>query len=164
MKAKKQRKGNGDVEIGRRIRKIRKEKGLTQVQLAEMVLVSGSSITRLEKGETMVSVFTLRAIAKVLDVPVSWLLEEEGQSADPKDQLSRLDARLQDCGPRRRDKLLHIFEEMAELVTGKEMEEGEAGGAVGTKDGSSEGVSGKKDESSGAAAGRKEGETQGRGQ
>ena len=49
----------GDIAIGQRIRKIREEKSMTQKKLAEKVMVSPSSITRLESGQTMVSVFTI---------------------------------------------------------------------------------------------------------
>lgn len=60
----------GDVEIGQRIRRLRKYLRMTQKELAEKVMISPSSITRLESGQIMVSLFTLIEIAKVLQVPV----------------------------------------------------------------------------------------------
>ena len=64
---KKQRKSKGDLKLGERVRKIREERGLSQAKLASMVSISASCIARLERGENMVSVFTLRDIAQALD-------------------------------------------------------------------------------------------------
>lgn len=52
----------GDERIGRRIRQLREERGMSQRVLAEAVAVSQSSIARLESGKAMVSVFTIREI------------------------------------------------------------------------------------------------------
>lgn len=65
---------NGDVNIGNRIRTFRENKHLTQKELADLVMISPSAITRLERGQSMVSVFTILDIAKVLDVPISSIL------------------------------------------------------------------------------------------
>lgn len=66
----------GDKEIGNRVRKYREKKHYTQKKLADLTMVSQSSITRLERGESMVSVFTIMEISKALDIPVSDILLE----------------------------------------------------------------------------------------
>ena len=72
----------GDAEIGRRVRVIRENKSMTQRKLAEKVMVSPSSIARLESGQTMVSVFTIIRIAEVLNTPVSFLLSGCAEDLD----------------------------------------------------------------------------------
>ena len=77
---------NNAIEIGKRVRRFRKYCHITQRELAERVMVSQSSITRLETGETMPSVFTMMCIAEVLHAPISKLLL--GNQCEPDDQLS----------------------------------------------------------------------------
>ena len=77
----------GDIAIGQRIRKIREEKSMTQKKLAEKVMVSPSSITRLESGQTMVSVFTIIKIAEVLNTSISFLLSGDEDDLNKSDIL-----------------------------------------------------------------------------
>ena len=110
---KKQQKSKGDPALGKRVRKIREDRGLKQADLAGMVSISASCITRLERGESMVSVFTLREIARALEVPASWIME--GQAPAGEDRIERLAAGLRQLPPGRREKLLGVFEEILEL-------------------------------------------------
>lgn len=110
---KKQRKSKGDPEIGARVRKIREERGMKQADLASMVSISASCITRLERGETMVSVFTLREIAQALEVPASWIME--GQTPVGEERVDGLVAGLRQFSPERREQILTVFEEILEL-------------------------------------------------
>lgn len=57
-----------NIRIGRRIKTLREKRSITQKELADRVMISPSSITRLESGETMVSVQTLQLIARSLKV------------------------------------------------------------------------------------------------
>jgi transcriptional regulator with XRE-family HTH domain len=59
------------MELGEVIKKLRKEKGLTQAQLAEKIGKSDRLITYVERGVARVSLGTLYDIAKALDVSVS---------------------------------------------------------------------------------------------
>jgi len=54
-------------EIGEEIRRIRKEKGLFQKELAEKLKVSQQLVSRIERGKENVSLITLKNIARVLD-------------------------------------------------------------------------------------------------
>ena len=58
-------------EIGGLIRNLRKSRGLSQMQLAEMVGVSYQQIQKYEKGTDNVSVDRLRQLAKALEMPVT---------------------------------------------------------------------------------------------
>ena len=77
---------NHAVEIGKRVKRYRGYSHMTQKELADQATVSQSSITRLETGETMPSVFTMINIAKVLHAPISKLLL--GNQCEPDDQIS----------------------------------------------------------------------------
>lgn len=105
----------GDVKIGERIRRLRKYLQMTQKELAEKVMISPSSITRLESGKIMVSIFTLIEIAKVLDVPVSTLLVENNKS-EIEPELSRISVKLAKCTPEQRKALIQCFELMIDAI------------------------------------------------
>lgn len=61
------------------LRDIRKARGLTQIQLAELSGVNARQIQRVEIGESDMGNVTLRnalALAKALNVPVEALLDQ----------------------------------------------------------------------------------------
>ena len=61
-------------EIGFKIRKIREEKGLTQVQLSKLAGMHRAYIGQIERGEKNIGVKNLEKIAKALRVPTRDLL------------------------------------------------------------------------------------------
>lgn len=63
------------VQLGERIRALRKKASLTQERLAEKAEVSVKFIGNAERGETAVSVKTLRRIAKALGVNLKELFD-----------------------------------------------------------------------------------------
>lgn len=63
-----------DYRLGRRIQKVRQEKGLTQEKLAEKVGVSTTWIGYLETGYRRPNLKMIYKIARVLKVPASELL------------------------------------------------------------------------------------------
>lgn len=67
---------------GERIREARLKRRLTQADFAAQLQVAGimierDSVSRIEIGTRFVADFELLAMAKVLNVPVEWLLSEE---------------------------------------------------------------------------------------
>jgi transcriptional regulator with XRE-family HTH domain len=62
------------IDLGRRIRKQRTQRGWTQETLAERVNVSTSFVGHVERGTRKASLETLVAIANVLDVSLDYLL------------------------------------------------------------------------------------------
>ena len=56
---------------GFQVRKLRREKGLSQKQLAEMINISNSYLCDIEVGRTNPSVATLLKIADILKVDIS---------------------------------------------------------------------------------------------
>ena len=62
--------------IGERVRKYRRQKGLPQEQLGELVHFSQSKISKIENGDWD-SLSDLRLIAKALEVPIEELVRDE---------------------------------------------------------------------------------------
>ncbi len=71
-------------QIGRFIAMCRKEKELTQEQLAEILGVSNKSISRWENGKTMPDISMLQQLCEILDIQVSELLEGRYLNTDEK--------------------------------------------------------------------------------
>ena len=80
-----------DNNLAEKIAKLRKEKGLTQSQLAEMINVSNKTISRWETGEGYPEITLVMPLAKALGVTTDYLLcitqdqeqeQEQTQTAD----------------------------------------------------------------------------------
>jgi transcriptional regulator with XRE-family HTH domain len=67
-------------DLGKRLRALRKEQGLTLVQLGQRVGLSASYLSQIERGVTMPSLARLTAIASVLDVEVRYFFEDAASS------------------------------------------------------------------------------------
>lgn len=61
-------------KIGRFISECRKQKGLTQAQLAEALGVSDKSVSRWENGKTMPDLSFYKPLCEILDIQISELL------------------------------------------------------------------------------------------
>jgi len=85
--------------LGDRIRALRSEQGLTQVQLADRAGISPRYLSEVESGKRNVSYTWLNALAKHLAVPLPELLDFE----EPQDKafaLRQLHAALNDFPPK----------------------------------------------------------------
>ena len=65
------------VEFGSFVAELRKEKGLTQKELADKLLVSSKAISKWETGANMPDVSLLIPLADILGVSVTELLQCE---------------------------------------------------------------------------------------
>jgi transcriptional regulator with XRE-family HTH domain len=65
------------IDMGSRIARLRKEEGITQVQLAELLGTSQQTITAYEVGRRRVPVSSLPKLAKLLGVSIEELIGEE---------------------------------------------------------------------------------------
>jgi transcriptional regulator with XRE-family HTH domain len=68
---------NIEKAIGRHIAKLRKERQLSQAQLAELVDVAPETISRLERGVSIPSLKTFESISHALDVPLKSIFDFE---------------------------------------------------------------------------------------
>ena len=64
--------------IGDKVRKYRRQKGLSQERLGELVGFSQSKISKIERGDWD-SLSDLRLVAKVLEVSIEELVREDEQ-------------------------------------------------------------------------------------
>ena len=84
--------------LGPRLRKRRKELGLTQTELAERVGTSQAVIQKIENGKSL-RPRILEEIASALDVKPAWLMfgvEEAGELTDEAIELARAWAKLKE--------------------------------------------------------------------
>lgn len=56
-------------DAGRRLRALRRERGLTQIQLAERCGIDNKTISRAENGRYAISIDQVARLARALDVP-----------------------------------------------------------------------------------------------
>lgn len=62
-------------KIGLRIKQLRTEKGLSQLEFGYRVDVEKSNVSRLESGQFNTRIITLYKVAKVLEIDLSELLK-----------------------------------------------------------------------------------------
>ena len=63
--------------IAKNIQKLRQEKGLTQLELAEKLNYSDKTVSKWERGESMPDIVVLKNIADIFEVTLDYLVEEE---------------------------------------------------------------------------------------
>lgn len=92
-----------------RLKKICKQKKMTQYALAKATGMSSSSISSLMKGETKPCIFTLLMICEVLNVSIGELFESRGFGTDASEEtLIRVYRDL----PTEKQKMLNIYMDM----------------------------------------------------
>ena len=84
------------VSLGKRIRDIRKKKGLTQALLAEKSGVEPSNVSHIERAATKLSLPTLVSIANALEVSLDELVYDS-LIKNTHISISSIDALLDDC-------------------------------------------------------------------
>ena len=62
--------------LGARIKELRLNKHLTQNELAMLCNFEKASMSRIESGQTNVTIYTLKKISKALDVPLKAFFED----------------------------------------------------------------------------------------
>ncbi|MGC2161075.1 MAG: helix-turn-helix transcriptional regulator [Silvibacterium sp.] len=67
---------NITVRFGQRLRKLRREKGWTQVQMADALGIDRSYISDMEKGKKNVCLPTLEVMALGFDISISKMLSK----------------------------------------------------------------------------------------
>lgn len=77
------------MKLDEKLVRLRKEKGLTQLELAEAVKVSRQAVSKWESGGGTPSTENLRGLSELYGVSVDYLLDEEEREPengnDPKD-------------------------------------------------------------------------------
>jgi transcriptional regulator with XRE-family HTH domain len=89
--------------IGGRLRELRKERGLTQAELARQIGIQQSDLSRMEKGEYRVSLDNLFKILGVFDLDLADFFGDQSEKTELEQQpLSRQDM-----------KMLHLLRELS---------------------------------------------------
>lgn len=105
------------TELGQKMREARKQKGLTQQELADMSHVSTKQIANIEKGKMNPSYLILKALVKVLHNSLDSLIDPD--ITPDEDGANQMKMLYLSCSPEMRDTLLHhtqgVAEELAEL-------------------------------------------------
>ena len=71
------------IEIGEKVRLLRKHAGLTQEKLAELVGVSFQQIQKYENGNTLLNTDKLQLVANALKVPASAFFSDDPYEKSP---------------------------------------------------------------------------------
>ncbi len=95
------------VSLGRQIAKFRKNRGLKQEELAEMVSLSTSYISAIERGVKNPTLENFISIANVLKVSSDELLREELEVRFDI-QMTQLGAMLESLDDNEKERILHV--------------------------------------------------------
>jgi transcriptional regulator with XRE-family HTH domain len=77
------------VQLGRRITSLRKERGITQVQMAKILGVSQQTVQAYEVGRRRIQVSALPVVAQTLTVPLEELFGETKRFAGKRGPVPR---------------------------------------------------------------------------
>lgn len=102
-------------EIGRQVRRLRRQRGWSQARLAERADLSDTYISHIERATKQVSLNALLRLAAALEVTLDQLLSGS-QPQDTGAYLPELETLFQDCSLRERRILLDIAGAVKEVL------------------------------------------------
>ncbi len=82
------------ADVGARLRSLRKERHLTQTELARQIGIQQSDLSRMEKGEYRVSLDNLFKILAVFDIALNDFFVDKQTDDEPRRALSREDMQI----------------------------------------------------------------------
>lgn len=94
------------MRLAEKLVALRKQKGLTQADLAEKINVSRQAISRWEVGLSVPSTDNLVFLSRLYNVPVDYLLQEQPQSFCGEEEMFPPDAGMAHLSQRKRCLLL----------------------------------------------------------
>ena len=101
--------------LGQKMREARKEKGLTQQELADLSHVSIKQIAKIEKGKINPSYLILKALAKVLPISLDTLINPD---VSPEDEgVNQMKILYCSCPSEMRKTLLRLTQETTRELT-----------------------------------------------
>ena len=81
--------------VGRKIRQLRRQRKLTQVELADKIGIHQSDLSRMEQGEYKVGLDTLLKILQTFDLSIGDFFEEDNRTQTMYDKLRSLSTTAQ---------------------------------------------------------------------
>ncbi|MCR4955430.1 MAG: helix-turn-helix domain-containing protein [Lachnospiraceae bacterium] len=97
------------VKIGNFLKRLRKEKGITQEQMAEVLNVSGRTVSRWENGKNMPDISLLVDIAQFYEVSISEIIGGERKSEIMNKEEKEIAEKMSDYATAEKEK---IFKEI----------------------------------------------------
>ena len=101
------------IKIGGFLKDLRKEKGITQEQLAEKLGVSGRTISRWETGNNMPDISLLVEIAEFFDVSIPEIIKGERKSEDMKEETKEVAETMSDYAKAEKEQLVKSIRNMS---------------------------------------------------
>lgn len=83
------------IELGERIRKRRQEMKLSQESFAEKAGISVNTVSRIEGGQTAMSVEIFRKMIEILETDANILMGKEGDDVEKRKQFEEVFYRIQ---------------------------------------------------------------------
>jgi transcriptional regulator with XRE-family HTH domain len=101
------------IKVGAFLKDLRKEKGITQEQLAEKLGVSGRTISRWETGKNMPDISLLVEIAEFFDVSIPEIIKGERKSENMKNETKEVAETMSDYAKAEKEQLIKSFRNMS---------------------------------------------------
>ena len=101
------------IKVGAFLKDLRKEKGITQEQLAEELGVSGRTISRWETGSNMPDISLLVEIAEFFDVSIPEIIKGERKSEDMKEEAKEVAETMSDYAKAEKEQLVKSIRNMS---------------------------------------------------
>ncbi len=73
------------VELSKKLVKLRKAKGISQLKLAELMAVSRQAVSKWESGEAVPSIENLKCISALFQVSLDYLLHDDENEYAPEE-------------------------------------------------------------------------------
>lgn len=83
-------------KLGSRIKALRKAKGLSQEQLAELIGIEPKHVSRLEVGKSYPTIDRLEKIALALDVPMGSFFDASNQATYYEEKAKKLELMMRE--------------------------------------------------------------------
>ena len=101
------------IKVGSFLKDLRREKGITQEQLAEELGVSGRTISRWETGNNMPDIGLLVEIAEYFDVSIPEIIKGERKSEDMKEEAKEVAETMSDYAKAEKEELVKSIRNMS---------------------------------------------------
>ena len=101
------------IKVGAFLKDLRREKGITQEQLAEELGVSGRTISRWENGNNMPDISLLVEIAEYFDVHIPEIIKGERKSEDMKEEAKEVAETMSDYAKAEKEELVKSIRNMS---------------------------------------------------
>ena len=101
------------IKIGAFLKALRKEKNLTQEQLAEQLGVSNRTVSRWETGSNMPDISLLTEIAEFYDVSIPELIYGERKSENMREEVKEVAETMSDYAKAEKEKMVKSIRDMS---------------------------------------------------